>query len=628
MYYNDPNQQENTTGTGGETPNQDSAASQQDVNQSGVNQSGTNQTGGYDPSYGSYNGAGAGSRYNPLGSEDETAPLNGQQSDGGQQAGYTGYNQSGSGQQAGYTGYNQSGNSQQNSYNGYSQQAGYNGYTQQGGNQQTGYNGYGQTGSYNGGAYNGSANATYSAASGPNNQQQSYQAPHYTAEPPQPPKPPKKKKKGFTGGKAVALAIVCALLGCGAGFGGAYAALSLTGNNTSTDTTTVYASDRTSVTATTELVEAGDEMTTAQIYETYSDSVVCITVSTSSGTGAGTGFFISDDGYIMTCYHVVEDQEAMSVTLSDGTTSYVASYVGGDEDQDVAIIKIDAADGETFHGVTLGDSSLLAVGDTVVAIGNALGTLANTTTEGIVSALDRAITMSDGTVMSLLQTDCTINSGNSGGPLFNAYGEVIGIVNAKYSSSSYSTSTASIEGIGFAIPINDVTDIMSDLMEYGYITGKPYLGITVSTISSIMAQMYPDQYVVGAYVNSVTEGSCAETAGLQAGDIITAVDGVEITSSAELIDAKSTHKAGDEMTLTVYRSGEYYTITVTLDEEQPEDTTSSSDSSDSSSGSSDSGNSYSFPWGGNGSSGSDSYGYGYGYGGNGNSGSGNSGSTW
>ncbi|MCD7917615.1 MAG: trypsin-like peptidase domain-containing protein, partial [Clostridiales bacterium] len=479
--------------------------------------------------------------------------------------------------------------------------------------------------------------ATYSAAPNPNNQQQSYQAPLSTAEPPERPTPPKKKKKGFTGGKAVALAIVCALLGCGAGFGGAYAALTLTGNNTSTstDSTTVYASDRTSVTATTELVEAGDEMTTAQIYETYSDSVVCITVSTSSGTGAGTGFFISDDGYIMTCYHVVEDQEAMSVTLSDGTTSYVATYVGGDEDQDVAIIKIDATDGETFHGVTLGDSSLLAVGDTVVAIGNALGTLANTTTEGIVSALDRAITMSDGTVMSLLQTDCTINSGNSGGPLFNAYGEVIGIVNAKYSSSSYDTSTATIEGIGFAIPINDVTDIMSDLMEYGYITGKPYLGITVSTISSIMAQMYPDQYVVGAYVNSVTEGSCAETAGLQAGDIITAVDGVEITSSAELIDAKSTHKAGDEMTLTVYRNGEYYTITVTLDEEQPEDTTTSSDSSDSGSSDSDSsGNSdsNSFPWGGNGSSGGpDSFG-GFGGNGNGSNGSsgnsGNSGSTW
>ncbi|MCD7857563.1 MAG: trypsin-like peptidase domain-containing protein [Clostridiales bacterium] len=573
MYYNDPNQQNNTTG--GEAPNPENA--QNSYNPENT-QSGSSQPGSYDPSYGSYNGAGAGSRYNPLGSEDETAPLN------NQQGGYSGYNQQGSC------------------------------YGQPGG----GYNGAYNSGAYNGSAYNGSENATYSSTPNPN-RQQSYQAPRYTAEPSQPPKPPKQKKqkKGFTGGKAVALAIVCALLGCGAGFGGAYAALTLTGNSTeiSTDATTVYASDRTAVSATTELVEAGDEMAVAQIYEAYSDSVVCITVSTSSGTGAGTGFFISDDGYIMTCYHVVEDQLAMSVTLSDGATSYEATYVGGDEDQDVAIIKIEAADGETFHGVTLGDSSLLSIGDTVVSIGNALGELANTTTSGIVSSLDRAITMSDGTVMNLLQTDCTINSGNSGGPLFNAYGEVIGIVNAKYSSSAYDTSTATIEGIGFAIPINDAVDIMNDLMEYGYVTGKPYLGISVSTISSIMAQMYPDQYVVGAYVNSVNEGSCAETAGLQAGDIITAVDGTEITSSAELIDAKSSHKAGEEMTLLVYRSGEYFTITVTLDEEQPEDTSTSDDSS---SGSSDDGSSgsYSYPWGGSGSSGSS----GNGFGGSGNSG--------
>ncbi|MCD8127269.1 MAG: trypsin-like peptidase domain-containing protein [Clostridiales bacterium] len=576
MYYNDPNQQNNTADAGGGMPNQDTGYSQQGSGQdTGYNQQGSAQQGGYDPSYGSYNGAGAGSQYNPLGSEDETAPLNGQQSGG--------------------------------SYSGYSQQ----------GSQQNGY--YGQQGGYNGGAYNGSENATYTSVPNPS-QQQSYQPPRYKAEPPQPPKP-KKQKKGITGGRAVALAIVCTLLGCGAGFGGAYAALTLTGNSTEIDSTTVYASDRTAVTATTELVEAGDAMTTAQIYETYNDSVVCITVSTSSGTGAGTGFFISDDGYIMTCYHVVEDQQAMSVTLSDGSTSYEATYVGGDEDQDVAIIKIEATDGETFHGVTMGDSSLLSVGDTVVSIGNALGELANTTTEGIVSALDRAITMSDGTVMNLLQTDCTINSGNSGGPLFNAYGEVIGIVNAKYSSSAYDTSTATIEGIGFAIPINDAVDIMSDLMEYGYVTGKPYLGISISTISSIMAQMYPDQYVVGAYVNSVNAGSCAETAGLQTGDIITAVDGVEITSSAELIDAKSSHKAGEEMTLLVYRSGEYYTITVTLDEEQPEDTTTSDDSSGESSDDG-SGDSNSFPWDGSGSSGSsgNSGNSGNGFGGSGNSG--------
>ena len=171
------------------------------------------------------------------------------------------------------------------------------------------------------------------------------------------------------------------------------------------------------------------------------------------------------------------------------------------------------------------------VGDTVTAIGNALGTLANTLTTGVVSAKDRAISMSDGTAMKLLQTDCTVNSGNSGGPLFNQYGEVIGIINAKYSSgtSTFSSNEASIEGIGFAIPINDVQTILSDLMKHGYVTGKPYLGITVSTVSSVTAQQYSNMKV-GAYVNSVKSGSCAEKAGLKVGDIITekTLDGEEM----------------------------------------------------------------------------------------------------
>lgn len=452
--------------------------------------------------------------------------------------------------------------------------------------------------SFTGRAYNGSPDATYSAA--PRGDQSNpysggqpggaqgnpgynpYYQPQYNAQysNPTPPhqNPPKKKKK--SGGRVAALILSCAIIGGAAGFGGAYAALKLTGNNVSInrDTATVYASDRTPTITNTELVEAGEAMTTSQIYQNFNDSVVCITVQTNNGTGAGTGFFISDDGYIMTCYHVVDGQTAMSVTLNDGSSSYEATYVGGDEEQDVAIIKITPKDSETFHAVTLGNSDTLQVGSTVTAIGNALGELANTTTGGMVSALNRAITMSDGTVMNLLQTDCTINSGNSGGPLFNEYGEVVGIVNAKYSSSIYDSS-ATIEGIGFAIPINSALDIMSDLMQYGYITGKPYLGITVSTITSIQAQMYPGRYVVGALVNSVSSGSCAETAGLQAGDIITQVDGEEITTSAELIDAKKNHKAGEQMTMLVYRNGEYYTITVTLDEEQPDTSATQNDNS-------------------------------------------------
>ena len=176
--------------------------------------------------------------------------------------------------------------------------------------------------------------------------------------------------------------------------------------------------------------------------------------------------------------------------------------------------------------------------------------------------------MSDGIVMNLMQTDCSINSGNSGGPLFNEYGEVIGVVNAKYSSSVYTSGKATIEGIGFAIPINDVTAIFDDLVNHGYVTGKPYLGLSTATVSALTAQRY-DGFVEGAYVTNVTEGSCAEKAGIKKGDIITAVDGVDITTSAELIDAKNRHRAGDDLKLTVYRNKESLLIVVTLDELKP-----------------------------------------------------------
>jgi serine protease Do len=415
------------------------------------------------------------------------------------------------------------------------------------------------------------------------------------------PTPPKPPKKSGGAGKMVALALVCAILGGGVGAGGIYALSSSGVIGTTGGHATVSVSDRTGgTTVDTTSVQAGEEMTPAQIYSTYGSAVVSVTVRTSEGEGAGTGFIVDgEEGYLFTCYHVIDGATAISVTLTD-SSSYEATYVGGDEDQDVAILKITPEEGTTLNSVVLGDSSLLAVGDDVCAIGNALGTLANTLTTGGVSALDRAITMSDGTVMNLLQTDTTINSGNSGGPLFNQYGEVVGIVNAKYSSSAYDTSTATIEGIGFAIPINDMKAIMDDLMEHGYVTGKPYLGISVSTVSAVAAQQYKNM-VVGAYVNSVTSGSCAETAGLQVGDIITQVDGTDITTSAELIDAKNTHKAGEEMDLTVFRDSEYVTLRVTLDEEQPEDTTTTTDDSQSQSGQNSQGNS------------GNSYSYGYGY---------------
>lgn len=384
-------------------------------------------------------------------------------------------------------------------------------------------------------------------------------------------KAPKQKKTAsgrFGAGSVVAIALAAALVG--GGVGGAVA-----GGFSSGGSTSVAVSDRTDsgsggTEVSTTKVKAGDTMTSSQIYSTYGKSVVSVNVKTSNGEGAGTGFFISDDGYILTCHHVIDGATAISIVTQD-STSYEAEVVGSDSDLDTAVLKVkNAGKKTTFPAVVLGDSSSLTVGDSVTAIGNALGTLANTLTTGVVSAKDRAISMSDGTAMKLLQTDCTVNSGNSGGPLFNQYGEVIGIINAKYSSgtSTFSSNEASIEGIGFAIPIKDVQTILSDLMKHGYVTGKPYLGISVSTVSSVTAQQYSNMKV-GAYVNSVTSGSCAEKAGLQVGDIITQVDGKDITTSAELIDAKNTHKAGDEMTLTVYRDKDYTTLKVTLDEQKP-----------------------------------------------------------
>ena len=431
--------------------------------------------------------------------------------------------------------------------------------------------------------------------------------------PPNGPKP-KKPKKGWTPSKLIALCLACAIVGGGVSGGAVALANRSQKASTASGTSTVLESDRTATTnVQTQKVQAGDTMSVADIYNTYSNSVVCIQVSTSNGTGAGTGFVITEDGYIVTCYHVIDGATDIAVTFPD-STSYAATLVGGDADNDVAVLKIDASG---LTPVVLGDSAQLEVGDTVTAIGNALGTLANTTTTGVVSALDRAITMSDGSVINVLQTDCTINSGNSGGPLFNQYGEVIGIVNAKYSSSGYSSGTATIEGIGFAIPYADVSGKIADLMQYGYITGKPSLGITVSTVSALDAQRY--NMVVGAYVNSVNSGSCAETAGLKQGDIITAVNGEEITNYEELVNAKNKMSAGDQMTLDVWRDGETTTLTVTLDEAKPDTSGSTDNSQSGSSGQSDSNNQY----GSNGQSGGNGMSpydfFNYFFGGNGNS---------
>ncbi|MGM9578279.1 MAG: S1C family serine protease, partial [Evtepia sp.] len=310
-----------------------------------------------------------------------------------------------------------------------------------------------------------------------------------------------------------------------------------------------------------------------EIYAAYVGSTVGITVDivstnifgqTVTGAAAGSGFVITEDGYILTNYHVIEDANSITVTFVDGTT-YEATYVGGEEANDIAVIKIDATG---LTPVVIGSSDDMLVGEQVTAIGNPLGELTFTETTGIISALNRSITMSDGRKMNMIQTDCAINSGNSGGPLFNSHGEVIGIVSAKYSSGSYSSS-ASVEGLGFAIPMDDVADMVSELVTNGYVTGKPLMGISVGDV----AQEVQNYGVpAGAEVLVVTPGLCGEKAGLQAGDIITKIDGTEVTCSDELIAAKNEYAPGDTVKLTVYRSGQTMELKLTMEESTPEKT--------------------------------------------------------
>ena len=281
--------------------------------------------------------------------------------------------------------------------------------------------------------------------------------------------------------------------------------------------------------------------------------------------GTGTGVVISEDGYVVTNAHVIYDsvngyELASEISVLHGDDSYIAEVIGYDVDCDLAVLKIEA-DGLT--AAELGNSDELNLGEDVTAIGNPLGLdLMNTVTKGIISGLNRNITINDKT-MNLIQTDTAINSGNSGGPLINKYGQVIGINSSKMSSGGLGE--ASVEGICFAIPSNKVADVVEDFMNYGYVKGKPQLGITCRDVTADISQMYG--MPIGVYVIEVSEGSAAETAGLKKGDIITAVDDVEITTSVELTAQKNLHTAGDEIKLTFMRNGEEMTTTLTLDEQ-------------------------------------------------------------
>lgn len=383
----------------------------------------------------------------------------------------------------------------------------------------------------------------------------------------QPPKPP--RKKGGVAGKVVALGLCCALVGGLVGGGSAWYI-----SRSANDTVLYEGGNHPTVNVDTTSVKSGEAMTPAQLYAANVDACVGITTEVNTnvygyvvqGAAAGSGFVISSDGYIVTNYHVIKDATSIKVAFVDGQT-YDAKLVGGEAENDVAVLKIDATG---LHALTLGDSDSLVVGEPVYTIGNPLGELTYSLTDGLVSALDRLITTTstnpstgaaETTTLNVLQTNCDINPGNSGGPLFDSYGNVVGIVTAKYTQSS---SGVSAEGLGFALPINDVKEIITDLIENGYVTGKPYMGVQVTSVPD-----YAQHYGVsaGAYVESVADGSCAQKAGLQADDIIIAIDDTAIDSSTALTAALSSgYKAGDTAKLTVLRGEDKMELTITFDE--------------------------------------------------------------
>ena len=316
-------------------------------------------------------------------------------------------------------------------------------------------------------------------------------------------------------------------------------------------------------------VEGNDKLyTSAGIYKENIESVVAIQteiVTTNmfgqrvSGAAAGSGFVISEDGYILTNAHVVDGATSIKVTFENGE-EYEATVAGKETENDVAVLKIDG--NKTFKAVTLGNSDKMVVGEDVIAIGNPLGELTFSLTKGVVSALDREIMVDSLTSINMFQVDCAVNEGNSGGPIFNMYGEVVGIVSAKYASET-------IEGLGFCIPINDVANIVTDLIEHGEVKNKAYMGITVSDVTDTMVKQY--SMVKGAYVSSVEKESCADKAGLKIGDIIVELEGKKVTSVSELMSAKRGFKSGESAKLKVWRSGDYVELKITFDEYDAEE---------------------------------------------------------
>lgn len=387
---------------------------------------------------------------------------------------------------------------------------------------------------------------------------------NYTQDPqqhtPEPHNAPRSAKNGSGKKWALRIAAGAACLGVcfGTGYGGAVLAM----RNNSANRVVTNMVQRTDGTA----VVSNNDF--SAVSAKVAPSVVVITTEsmvTSNNwfggqyvqSGAGSGVVLTEDGYIITCNHVVSGANNIKVSLNDGT-EYTATVVGGDSTTDVAVLKIDATG---LTPATIGDSDSLAVGQSVLAVGNPLGELGGTVTGGMISALNREVTIEDQT-MSLIQMDASVSPGNSGGALFNASGDLIGIVNAK-SSGDYA------EGLGFAIPINTAYNVAMDLIQSGYVTGRPQLGISVITITDAATAARYGVTSAGIYISQVNPGSGAEKAGLQAGDRIVSVDNVLAETANDVVSRVQEKSVGDTVSLQVARKGQLITVEVELTEANP-----------------------------------------------------------
>ncbi|HJB04971.1 MAG TPA: trypsin-like peptidase domain-containing protein [Candidatus Merdibacter merdigallinarum] len=373
-------------------------------------------------------------------------------------------------------------------------------------------------------------------------------------EAPQPsPEKPKRAKRviQLTWGKLTAIIACCLVLSIGCGIGGAYLIAR-------TNPSSVIYQD------TSKIVSTGsqDSSTIKSVVEQCANSVVEIqTESVTNGSnpfqqyvssGAGSGVILTQDGYIVTNHHVIEDANSITVRTRSGD-EYNASLIGSDEQSDLAVLKIDATG---LTPAVLGDSTTLEVGDLAIAIGNPLGELGGSVTSGIISALDREMTI-DGQTMTLLQTDAAVNPGNSGGGLFNANGDLIGIVNAK-------SSGENVEGIGFAIPISTATDIIDELIANGEVTSRPTLGVSLYNVEDEMTASQLGVDSTGVYIVQIVDGGAADNAGLRSGDRIVSVDGSEVSSASDVRAALNKHKIGESISITVERNGQTQDFDVAL----------------------------------------------------------------